>query len=70
MFDESKHPREKNGKFTDGSGTYDSKDDFSTLKKRVQGATVGKDAKSKAAPEDKTTIKEQIRAGMAKLDQT
>lgn len=52
------------GKFVSkGSGeekkSYDSRDDFSTLKKRVQGATEGKDVKSQAAPEDKTTIKEQ-----------
>lgn len=55
MFDESKHPREKDGKFTDGNGTYDSRDDFSTLKKRVQSATEDKESE-----EDKDITGESI----------
>lgn len=70
MFDESKHPREKDGKFTDGNGTYDSRDDFATTARRVKGATGGKDRKANADPEDKTTIKEQVKAGMDKIKDT
>ena len=43
QFDESKHPRDKDGKFTDGSGTgkkaYDSQDKFGNMVRELpQGA--------------------------------
>lgn len=51
-FDESKHPRDKDGKFTDGIGTnkkaYDSQDKFGNMLRNMpQGARDAIDAKNK-----------------------
>lgn len=95
-FDENKHPRASDGKFTDGNGGYSA-----GVNKRIKWANengkevplnadgslddlklqemyeaehtekkIGKDVKSKADPEDKTTIKEQIVEGLDKIKDT
>lgn len=100
-FKESEHPRDRDGKFTDGNGSYSdgvneriewakengielplssdgSVDDLklqeiydSTKNKNGKNKDeIGKDVKSQSSPEDKTTIKEQIVAGLDKIKDT
>lgn len=52
QFDESKHPRDKDGKFTDGNGTgkkaYDSRDTFGNLTRNLpEGARAAIDKATK-----------------------
>lgn len=74
MFDENKHPRDNGGKFTssDGAGGTHEATDAEERRMKELGITNsdGKDRKAQANDSDKTTIKEQVKAGMEKLKDT
>lgn len=73
-FDESKHKRDHIGRFaksSDGAGGSHEATEAEKRRMREMGITDGdKDKKAQAASEDKTTIKEQVKAGMEKLKDT
>lgn len=73
MFNEEEHPRDNDGKFTDKEGIkksgYDSRDDLGNLKKAVDNHKQ-KDRKANADEDNKTSIREQVKAGVEKLENT
>lgn len=73
-FDESKHPRAKDGKFASSDGFGGEHEATKAEKRRMSEMGIndgsGKDKKAQAAAEDKTTIKEQVRAAQDKLKNT
>lgn len=72
MFDESKHPRAEDGRFTDGSGvgkTYRQNTSYSEILAGDKSATY-RDRKAKVGAEDKTSIREQVQANIDKLKNT
>lgn len=68
MFDERKHPRDKDGKFTDGNGA-DRSDKLATAVRKYSD-TPDKDLKSMGIEANKTSIKEQVRENLDKIRNT
>lgn len=60
-FDENNHPRDKGGKFTDGTKGYDSRDDFKRVIDRATGKVLSTVSVPSAAKFNRLNTKNHIR---------